>query len=233
MKKNRTDVVSDLTQYYKEKGIVPNNFTCKKCNLSKENFKQGAQCHIGNNYGNGVMRTLVVSLDCGGKSVVDDIDKVTAAVEGWTQAKNPQNIHRIRTNSMVADLLGIKVADDNGKYYATTNACKCCRSKSMNQMNEKYFKNCAEYKLEEIVKLDPDVVYFQGNRARIGVTFKKVETCPKELSDYIRHLTINDKKYWSVICIHPSARGSHSERAKEFYTNIIPKINAYIRSVQN
>lgn len=224
----RNETVSLLKKYYADNGILPGDkFNCINKEICK-GFCGGMQCHIGHKFGQKT-RVLVVSLDCGNGGA-QEIDERTETIEDLKSAPKI-NLHMDGTIKCVADFFEFEKDKEKDclPYYAMTNACKCTRQNSANQMDWKYFDRCAFLKKEEIKIINPEVVYFQGQRAIIGCEFKPIEGVPENLKDFLQYLMIDNKKYIAVKCIHPSARGRNFKRRKEFYEKTITLINKYIR----
>lgn len=225
----REEIVKKWKNYYELEHIAPNKeFNCKKkdlCNVIGNNLAVGMQCHLGTKYGQSKQKLLVVSLDCGFGGA-DYIDDRTNQIESC----NFSNSHMRGTGKIISDFYGINRAEAL-KYFAMTNSCKCSRKDSSNQLEYPFHFNCAEYKLNEIEILDPDVICFQGINSRAGIEwkFKMMDNVPQDLSAYIKQIEINGKNYPAVVCIHPSARGRHSKVANTFYNVTIPEINKFLK----
>lgn len=225
----RDEIIKKLKNFYEIEHIAPkNDFNCKNkevCNVIGNDLGVGMQCHVGTKYGQGKQKLLVVSLDCG-TGGADNIDDRTNDVESC-KFLYP---HMKGTGKIISDFYGIDRVEAL-KYFAMTNSCKCSRKDSSNQLEYRFYINCADYKQKEIEILDPDVIYFLGVNSRAGFEgkFKEMDNIPKDLSEYIKLIDINSKDYLAVICIHPSARGRHSKVAKKFYGETIHVINNYIK----
>lgn len=223
----RKELVAKLNEFYESFGIVPTeSFSCPKmeqCNKQGIKLAQGMQCHIGSNFGEDKIKVLVVSLDCGagGKA---SIDIRTREVE-----KGDTNPHMRGTKSIISNILKYE-ENEALKHFAMTNSCKCTRAdpKSTDQMPEFFFEQCAEYKIIEIGLVNPDIIYLQGKRALIGLKFEDIEGLSTHISEFLKYIVIGEKRYYSVQCIHPSARGRHAQRKKIFYNEILPQINSLL-----
>ena len=226
--KNREEIVTKLRNYYEENGIIPDeNFNClnkDKCNSQGIQLAQGMQCHIGSNFGEvGRIKVLVVSLDCGG-----GIDNI--AVRTQTVEMGDNNPHMKKTMELIADIMQFENKLESLRYYAMTNSCKCSRKGTdTSQLPDFFYEQCIEFKIKEIELIEADIIYFQGKRALIGLNFENLNNQTTGIFEYIKLLKIGTKKFYAVQCIHPSARGKHSQRKKTFYTEILPQINDYLR----
>lgn len=227
----REEVVQKLKSYYNENGIVPTNFCCEnlsKCPDNGEVLSRGMQCHVGSKFGE-KHKVLVVSLDSGkGKDDTCELEKRTSSIEELGYF----NPHMKGTLLCISDFYEIdKESKEALKYYAMTNSCKCSRPASRNKLSGNYYLNCTKHKLAEIEIINPDVIYFQGADALHNCEFDYIEGINDELKHDIRHLIFNGKKYLSVICIHPSARGRNAKKKKDFYENKIFEINKTISEI--
>jgi uracil-DNA glycosylase len=137
----------------------------------------------------------------------------------------------IGTKMIISNILQYE-KDEALKHYVMTNSCKCTRAdtKSMDQLPEFFYEQCAEYKIKEIAIVEPDIIYLQGKRALIGLKFESIEGLTIPFSEYLKYLVIGNIKYFAVQCIHPSARGRHAQRKKVFYNHILPKINDFLKA---
>lgn len=229
--KKREEIIEVLNKFYNEKGITPDdNFNCPNkdnCNRRDIPLAQGMQCHVGTEYGEaGKIKALVVSLDCGGGGKETIEDRTKDVQEGHN---NPQ---MKGTTLCISDLLQMKEnPKESLSYYAMTNSCKCSRKDSSNQLPDFFYEQCAEFKIKEIELIDPDVAYFQGKNALIGVNFENIDNRTDGIFEHLKHLRIGNKKIYAVQCIHPSARGSNYKRRVSFYDEKLPKINDYIRKI--
>lgn len=232
----REEIVTKLNDYYEEKGIIPDKrrFNCTnkdKCNSKgiqmAIDLAQGMQCHIGSNFGeDGIIKVLVVSLDSkGGKDYINDRTK---EVE-----KGDNNPHMKRTMELIADILQIENSIESLRFYAMTNSCKCSRESKndSNQLPDFFYEQCVEFKIKEIELIEPDIIYFQGKRALIGLNFENIDNQTMDIFEYIKFLKVGNKKFYAVQCIHPSARGRNSNRKKFFYNELLPQINEYLRYI--
>lgn len=226
---NRFDLISRLEVFYKENGLLPNEeFACKnkdKCKPDEHNFAKGMQCHVGQHYGENCLRVLVVSLDCGNGGAQTIAERTQTVEDVVFESPNP---HMKGTIQVISNFLEMDTRDSL-THYAMTNSCKCCNMNSANQLNSIFYERCIEHKLNEIEVLTPNIIYFQGKNSLMGIKFNSIERVPLHLSRYIKYAKINGKNYLSVICIHPSARGRHKTRVKEFYENTIVEINSFIK----
>jgi len=236
MEKKRVDIVNELKEFYQSEGILPNEkFDCKnknECNIrygqiaNGELLAQGMQCHVGTKYGENKIKALVVSLDCGGGGA-QNIEERTKSVEiGGT------NTHMLGTTKSISHLLfGDKVDTTKEclQYYAMTNACKCCRKNSSNQLPPFFYEQCNSYKIKEIEIINPNIIYFQGNSSLNGIHFSNIDNQTTDIFEYLKTISVGDKNIFAVKCIHPSARGKHVARRNKFYIEMLPKINDYLR----
>ena len=225
----RKELVVKLNEFYNTFGIVPDeSFNCPKmeeCNKKGIKLAQGMQCHVGSKYGEkGVPKVMVVSLVCGDGGIETIVNR-TNTIEGLIN-KNKINPHMRGTIDCISDVLKFENKKDSLKYYVMTNSCKCSREVGQtDQLPEFFYEQCAEYKINEIDLVKPDIIYLQGRRALIGLKFENIEGLSVQISEYLKYLVIGDKKYYAVQCIHPSARGRHAQRKKMFYNEIMPEIN--------
>ncbi len=116
-------------------------------------------------------------------------------------------------------------------YIAMTNSCKCCSKSSKNQMDWKYFEACKDIKLEEILALDPQIIFFQGKNTLAGCKFKEIDGIPIEFKDRLQMLEIEEKKFLSVKCYHPRYCNRLGRTGKENYLNLLNRIIDYLRSL--
>lgn len=228
---NRQQLIENLKDFYNQKGITRDNFRCDNndsCRNLGIDLAQGMQCHIGTEFSKRE-KILVVSLDCGGGGN-QNIQERTKTIEELINS-DKINPHMRGTIRCISSFLQIHENSKEAlKYFAMTNSCKCTRnSNSMDKLPWRFYEQCADLKKSEIQIIDPDIIYFQGNDSFIGCKFCDIPTVPDEMKNIIRYLLIDDKKYISVICIHPSARGRHANRRKDFYENKIDDINKFIR----
>lgn len=228
----REQIIEELTRFYESKGIVPNeNFNCPKnkdCTNRNIPLAQGMQCHVGSCFGEDKIKVLVVSLDCGAGGKANIIQR-TKDVE----VKDDTNPHMMGTKLIISDILQYENKSEALKHFAMTNSCKCTRkdSNDTNQLPDYYFKQCADYKENEIEIINPDIIYFQGVRALIGLTFKNIDNNNPDISNFLKKLIIGKNEYLAVQCIHPSARGRSYKTKKKFYSEQLPLINNYIRNL--
>ena len=230
MEKDRKEIVAELKEYYRSEGIIGGKeFNCKhknECNQKCNDLAQGMQCHVGTKYGESKIKTLVVSLDCGAGGV-ENIEERTKTVE--IGGNNPHM--RVTTKSISNLLYGndSKANKECLQYYAMTNACKCCYNKSSDQLPDFFYEQCIPYKIKEIEIIDPNVIYFQGKRSLYGLSFIDIDNQTTDIFEYLKLVSIGNRKTYAIKCIHPSARGKHAARKNKFYNEILPEINNYLR----
>lgn len=233
--KTREEIVTKLSNYYEENGIIPDErrFNCPnkdKCNNMGITLAQGMQCHIGSKFGEpDQIKVLVVSLDCGwgGK---DNIEGRTQTIEELISG-NKINPHMSGTIDCISDLLQFEKKKESLRHYIMTNSCKCSRNDSPDQLPISFYEQCAEFKMKEIELIEPDIIYFQGQRALIGLDFESIDNQLTGIFEYLKFLKIGERKIYAVQCIHPSARGRNSNRKKIFYEELLPQINEHLRDI--
>lgn len=98
-------------------------------------------------------------------------------------------------------------------------------------MEWKYFNACKNIKLEEIVALDPKIIFFQGKNASVGCKFKEKDGIPNEFKDRLQIFEIGEKKYISVKCYHPRYCNRLGTTGKEKYLNLLNQIIDYLRTL--
>lgn len=219
----------NLMRVYEKYGMDVKNFNCPNkdtlCKgLNNGRFARGMQCHLGYHYGE-KPRVLVVSLDCGGGGS-DNIQERTNKV-----LSNHHNPHMLGTISMLKQYYQSSNDVEVLNYFAMTNSCKCCSKLSKNQMEWKYFNACKNIKLEEIIALDPQIIFFQGKNAPVGCKFKEIDGIPNEFKDRLQMLEIGEKKYISVKCYHPRYYNRLGTTGKEKYLNLLNQIIDYLRTL--
>jgi hypothetical protein len=222
--KLRDQLVKDLSAYYNEIGVNPYDFHCPhmdRCK-SKVELQRGMECHIGFKYGE-KKKILVSSMDCGnggGDNIAGRTDSVY---------KKHDNPHMRGTLHCVRQLLDLSSPEEAVDYMAMTNACKCCRKEGegVDHLSPRYYRECQEYKIAEYDLLKPDVILFQGERS---LSFVGCEQYLKPTPiDYLYTYDDGKIKCFGIECIHPSARGKHYNRRKQFYGEIFPLIANYIK----
>lgn len=225
----RQKYYDNLMHVYEKYGMDVKSFNCpNKKSLCKEldngRFARGMQCHLGYNYGKKT-RVLVVSLDCGGGGS-DNIQERTNNV-----LANHHNPHMLGTILILKRYYQSSNEEELLNYFAMTNSCKCCSKLSKNQMKRKFFDACKTIKLEEILALDPQIIFFQGKSASVGCKFKEIDGIPTEFKGRLQILEIGEKKFISVKCYHPSYCNRLGRIGKENYLNLLNRIIDYLRSL--
>ena len=222
-----------LKEYYESRGIIPGEqFCCKNQDKCPGELSRGMQCHIGSRYGE-KMRIVVASLDCGNggaDTIKDRIDKVVYDAENKDNKRNP---HMRGTFKSLALFFDEQAPNNLVHYMAMINTCKCCSKTSPDHLPEKYYRNCSEYTLSELLVLKPDVILFQGKFAPIGCQdyLSEIESIDdEEVRQNLRLFRYQDILCYAVICIHPAARGRQIQRRNHFYDTILPKIAEYIKN---
>lgn len=238
----RSIIIKELEQYYNQEGIKRGaEFACKNkenCKETKDGIARGMQCHIGSKYGNGErMRVLVASMDCGygGDSPMEERRQKLE-----NDALTPLNPHMRGTYSALKLFLGDDEPKDLVHYMAMTNTCKCCRETSSKHMTYKYYWNCRDHTVEEILRIRPEVILFQGAFApHIYSTMLSPVTEDPAYKE-LKLFKYKDFECYAVMCIHPSAcYGRNAKRWKEFYKGtegkeaILSKIADYIKNQLN
>jgi hypothetical protein len=236
MEKKREDILTELKQYYSINGIVANNnFNCKhknECDKKCNELTHGMQCHIGTKYGELKIKPLVVSLDCGGGGA-EMLDERTVTIENLIN-ESSLNHHMRGTVKTISNLLfNVNSNKESLRYYAMTNACKCCYSKSTNQLPDFFYEQCISYKIKEIEIICPNLIYFQGNKSLYGLKFSNIDDQSNGIFEYLKYVSIGEEKIYAVKCIHPSARGKHMTKKIKFYNEILPEINNYLKDKLN
>ena len=227
-------IENKLRDYYNANGIDPDNFTCKnlcRCvNPGGYVLARGMQCHIGEKYGE-KMRILVASLDCGDGGI-GTIENRRNDVVSKAQ-KDTRNPHMRGTFKSLSYFLDEKEPSKLVHYMVMINTCKCCRIGSTNQMGYKYFLNCGEYTIGEIMIAEPEVILFQGKNSYVGCYDKllPVEGIEDtEIKQSLRFFTHQGLRCYAVLCIHPSARFKYTKARIKFYDETLPKIADYIKT---
>lgn len=228
-----SQIAEELEQYYDCAGIYPderfhcpNNLICPGKDLTR-----GMQCHLGYKYGD-TIKVVVSALDCGNGGA-DIIEKRTENV-----IKSHSNIHMKGTLNAVSLIIG-KTPEDSVYYMAMINACKCCHRNSSCHLPKRYYENCAIHKIHEYKILTPDIILFQGkdilSLAGCKNNIYEIEDSELDssLKKYLKRYSDNTIDCYAVICIHPSARGRHIYKVKEFYNELFPKIAEYLRNKLN
>lgn len=243
----RNKIIENLNVYYSNEGIVPDDsFACKHKEKCTGELARGMQCGIGNRYGEKT-KIVIVSLDCGGGGKANIADRTQGIIE---HLHNPHMKGTLYCASMLLNFIDFNSEDplerwsDEWKqnncefidqaipFFAMTNSCKCCRKGSTKQLETEYYKQCSEYKLKEIEILEPDIVIFQGKNALVGCEFSDIEELKgQDMFDYLKIITINKKTMFAIKSIHPSARGRHYQKVKDFMNRIFPEIVKYINSI--
>lgn len=118
-----------------------------------------------------------------------------------------------------------------------TNTCKCCRWVS-NHLDVQYYLNCGKHTVEEIIRIMPDVIMFQGQNAPVYCFANNLlhnieeieypESCNSFINN-VKYFEYKDFNCYAVICIHPSARGRSAKKRKQFYSEELPLIANYIK----
>lgn len=239
----RAEIIEKLKEYYDQEGIIPSpgQFACKNLPMCSGDYARGMQCHVGDKYGE-KLRILVASLDCGngGASTIskrtDDVTKVAK--------KNNLDRHMKGTYDALALFYDEKEPRDLVQYMAMTNTCKCCRfpgrEDSSNQMPVRFFRNCKDHTIAEILLLAPQVILFQGKNALVGCMdkfFPIDEITDPDIKPYLKKFKSGAFECYAVLCIHPSAcYGRNAKRWRAFYKGseeneaILSKIADYIKN---
>lgn len=191
---------------------------------------RGMQCHIGSKYGE-KMKILVASLDCGygGANIIEE--RTSDVVEG---SKKPLNPHMRGTYKALSLFLDETDPKELVNYMIMTNTCKCCYWDSPNHLDIEYYMNCGYYAVEEVYRIQPDAVLFQGKNApaySLANHFLRPINDSKQehLKEELMFFEYKDFKCYAVLCIHPSARGRSARKKIDFYDNKLPLIAEYIR----
>lgn len=228
----------DLKKYYESNGIFPDErFNCKYKDRCAGDFARGMQCHIGKKYGE-KLKILVASLDCGGggKGSIEDRRQNLYEV---AYGHKPINLHMTGTYTALSYFLEEPSKWSSTKpselvdYMVMINTCKCCKKNTTDQMSNKFFSNCSEYTVEEILKSKPQVILFQGKNSYAGCRnylfpIEKIEN--NEIKDSVRLFKYKDEfKCFAVLCIHPSARYRYTKKRKKFYKDTLRVIATYIK----
>ena len=196
MQQNETPLIRDLRKYYDRDGIkiLSTNFHCEhkvNCSRGCDNFTEARSAFVGDLYGEGVPRLLLVSLDPGSSQVQRD----PGLDYGPAHNRTPEGVRRVLSERMARVLKDPSVATptlfgmnrlaqrllgefpgfpngesvDVSRHYAHVNAVKCCMNKKGRvQADNELFKNCRDYLRGEIDILAPDIVVTLGGKARQG-----------------------------------------------------------------
>lgn len=221
----------NLKEYYTSVGVIPGErFACKFKDSCSGNLARGMQCHIGGSYGKKI-KILVAALDCGNGGA-DVIDQRTQNIMSDAK-KNTRNLHMRGTFQALSYFMDTTDKSELAEHMVMINTCKCCNKDNPNQLAYKYYWNCKDYKIEEILRVKPEVILFQGKLSTVGCEEKLRYIEGVDDIDVYNFLRIYEDQgltCYAVICIHPSARFRYSERRKTFYEKILPKIADYIKS---
>ena len=226
-------IIDSLSSYYDSEGIRPDNsFHCKHLEQCKGDLARGMQCHIGSKYGEKI-RILVASLDCGGggadfiKTRRDNVVKATL--------DDDLDRHMRGTYKALSYFYGIDDCRELVHYIAMTNTCKCCNKadseRPYDHLAPRYYRNCSEYSLAEIIRIKPQVILFQGKLAPTGCWdyLSKIDSIENpEIRNCLRYFDYQDLHCYAILCIHPSARGRSMKKKVHFYNNVLPKVAEYI-----
>lgn len=238
------NIKKKLRDYYKDNGIVPGKgFNCKNLKYCDDpkgfDLARGMQCHIGPKYGEDrKLKILVASLDCGNGGASEINDRTNNIITDAQKATH--NPHMTGTYQALAYFL----EDDPAKwrhpetsklvqYMIMINTCKCCKIGSTNQMKSKYFKKCGEYTVGEILRIEPDVILFQGKNSYLGCQnlLSNIEEIENDkIKKLVRVFNHPKLKCYAVLCIHPSARFKFTKSRVDFYKNTLPEIAKYIKA---
>lgn len=241
MKTLSQQLALELSDYYLSEGIVPNDsFACKyyqesKCpDLNNEpRLARGMQCHIGPRYGE-KLKILVASLDCGYGGAMTIEERTADVVKKSNERLNP---HMRGTYKALSYFLDDTDPKELVNYMVMTNTCKCCRWVS-NQLDIKYYLNCGCHTVEEIIRIKPDAILFQGKNAPAYCLDNNLIHSIEELksleslysfSDTLKYFEYQGFRCYAIICIHPSARGRSANKRKHFYDEELPLIAQYIK----
>jgi uracil-DNA glycosylase len=245
----RETVIENLNCFYERQGIVHSNFDCKYstiCNeiVSKRGRKirgTGSQAHVGHNYGE-EYRVLVLSLDTGGGGS-DTIEQRTENVESGKYARG--NRHMPGTIEILRLIYPNKLDSERLKYFAMTNSAKCSGD-SQEKLPRKVYKKCAEFQIEEIKIINPELLISQGNDAfpdylnpesytndDLSLFWKYIdqridkEDIISTINKYVKKIKLTDNKIIPLIYgPHPSARQGLWQ---SFRDNSLPKLNHFIQ----
>lgn len=224
-------VKAKLRSYYQEAGILPNE-RCKCAHLDKcaGDFARGMQCHVGSKYGE-KLRILVASMDCGygGADVLEErIRKVVEKAQNGDLDKHMQGTYQA---------LELFYGEEDPKqlvnYMAMTNTCKCCEKNTSRHMPWRFYWNCREHSLAEIIRIAPEVILFQGKFAPTGCSeyFSAIEgIADPEIKACLKYMDYQDLHCYAILCIHPSAYGRVMKKKLHFYNEVLPKIAEYVMS---
>jgi hypothetical protein len=224
--------------------VPDDSFACKYKEKCTGELARGMQCGIGNRYGEKT-KIVIVSLDCGGGGKANIADRTQSVIE---HLHNPHMKGTLYCASMLLNFIDFNSEDpwgrwtdkwnqNNGKFidqaipfFAMTNACKCCRLASTSKLPTKYYRLCAEYKFNEIKILEPEILIFQGNDAltKSWEYLSNIEELRdnKKVFDSLKMMTIEDRSFYAILSIHPSAR--QRGNVNEFMNDTFPQIVQYI-----
>lgn len=173
--KNNRTIIDNLRDYYNRSSINVggDRFSCTKQSECYKNTAspiccRGSEAYIGLNYNN--TKIVIVSLDRGHGS---------EALEGRFKeietciTEDKLNNHMDKTLDLLKIMLpnyAKKCAKDGNvkhllRYFAMTNAAKCCTAQGMNQAPKEYYDNCHDYCVGEVIKLQPNILILQGKMA--------------------------------------------------------------------
>lgn len=171
-------MLKQLTEFYRENGILSTHFTCRhkeSCKGSCETFTGPKSTYVGEGYEAGkVPRLLFLSLDSG-DGAEEPEHRLPAAVKQGEQGTDVNALHKnqhwYRTYELAWYILKrfnakFKTVEDVKGFFAHANSAKC----SMNydgraQADDRLFDNCRGYLAGELKVLAPQLLVTQGAKA--------------------------------------------------------------------
>jgi hypothetical protein len=255
MNMNQEQLIAQLKDYYGQHHIGAVGFLCthrSQCSCGYPKFVEATEPLIGTEYGIGIPRLVVLSLDPGGA----DQDPNQRIIErrnnwkagGWRPTGREKSQHWYRTLETVHTILShidksiaCIVAEDVIPYFAHVNSGRCCQNKDKHASADALlFDNCRGFIPQEIEILSPDVLITQGDYAKRAIDeginegkFRVLQTCElvSSLGTRTHYSKVNIENHdalW-LHTYHPNQkRGLFQKQRKEF---ILP-IDQYPRIVQ-
>lgn len=233
MMENLSLMLADLTNYYKNNGILSTQFTCQHkdtCIGDCKSFTGPKSAYVGSGYENAILpRLLFLSLDSG-SGEQDNQKRLPASVREQEENCNvsylPKNKHWYLTHQLACSIL--KKFDQNlniqdvSRYFAHANSAKCCMNKDKRKKADRIlFKNCQEYLNGEIGVLNPDIIVTQGNEAKLAmitILAQNGNSQKERIDDFSSIIGIGETEIFWFHTYHPGGWGYFYKQRRD-YTN--------------
>lgn len=177
-----TPMLSALTAYYRDQGILSTAFTCPhqdECKGDCASFTGPKSTFVPMGYErHDRPRLLILSSDSGGGGVEEEGRLPEAVRRQHEEPYRPEKRgrHWYRTHELAWYILwrldpdhALQIYDVN-QFFAHTNAAKCSENNRGNrQAKDVLFVNCRPYIRAELEILCPDILVTQGDKARDAV----------------------------------------------------------------